>query len=141
VKRHLLVERVGVPLAVTSSGANRHDMRQTAETLDALVITRPDPQLLPQHLCLDLGYDYDDSRQAAEERGYRLHIPARGLDTSCPVQGDPARHPARRWVVERTQAWLHKFRKLLVRYERKTANYLGLVHLACALIVARKLLG
>jgi putative transposase len=135
------VEGKGVPLAVTITGANRPDFEQTAATLDAIVIVRPDPQILQQHLCADNGYDYEPSRAAMTERGYEIHIPVKGLDTTIPPKGDPARHPARRWVVERAHAWLHKFRKILVRYERYAANYLGLIQLACALIVARKLLG
>ena len=141
MKRHLLVEGKGVPLSVTITGANVADMRQTGDVLDATVVVRPDPAHLPQHLCQDRGYDYDASRQAVQERGYVLHIPQRGLDTNIPPEGDPARHPARRWVVERSHAWLHKFRKVLIRYERHACNYLGLVQFACALIVARKLFG
>ena len=148
MKRHLLVEGKGVPLSVTISGANVPDMRQTADVLDGIVVVRPDPALLPQHLCQDKGYDYQASRRAVSERGYTLHIPPKGLDTPVPAKGDPARHPARRWVhasvnvvVERAHGWLHKFRKILVRYERHACNYLGLVQFACALIVARKLLG
>ena len=141
MKRHLLVEGKGVPLAVSITGANVPDLRQTADVLDATVVVRPDPTRLPQHLCQDKGYDHHESRKAAQERGYRLHIPPKGLGTPVPPKGDPARHPARRWVVERAHAWLHKFRKVLVRYERHACNYLGLVQLACALIVARKLLG
>jgi len=47
------------------------------------------------------------------------------------------RHPARRWVVERTSAWHNRFRKLLIRFEKRAENYLGLVHCACALIAYR----
>ena len=141
MKRHLLVEGKGVPLAITITGANVPDMRQTGAVLEAIIVVRPDPALVPQHLCQDKGYDYQASRQEVYERGYQLHIPAKGLDTPVPPQGDPARHPARRWVVERAHGWLHKFRKILVRYERYACNYLGLLQFACALIVARKLLG
>jgi transposase len=141
VKRHLLVEGKGVPLSVVITGANVADMRQTADVLDAIVVVRPDPVDLPQHLCQDKGYDYDASRQQVQERGYTLHIPSKGLDADVPVKGDPARHPARRWVVERAHGWLHNFRKVLIRYERHPGNYLGLVQFACALIVARKLFG
>jgi transposase len=141
VKRHLLVEGKGVPLSLTITGANVPDMRQTAEVLDGIVVVRPDPVLLPQHLCQDKGYDYETSRQAVAERGYTLHLPPKGLDTPLPPKGHPARHPARRWVVERAHGWLHKFRKVLIRYERHAFNYLGLLQFACALIVARKLLG
>ena len=122
-------------------GANVHDQHGVEATLDTLLIARPDPQLLEQHLCTDGNYANPAPRQAVAERGYQQHIPAKGLDTSVPPKGDPARHPARRWVVERAHAWLHKFRKILVRYERYACNYLGLLQLACALIVARKLLG
>ncbi len=45
---------------------------------------------------------------------------------------------ARRWVVERTIAWLSKCRGVLVRYEKKAANYLGFVQLACALLWFRR---
>ena len=141
MKRHLLVEGKGVPLAITITGANVPDMRQTGAVLDAIIVVRPDPTLVPHHLCQDKGYDYQASRQEVNERGYTLHIPPKGLDTPVPAEGDPARHPARRWVVERAHGWLHKFRKILVRYERHACNYLGLLQFACALIVARKLLG
>jgi putative transposase len=49
-------------------------------------------------------------------------------------------HPARRWVVERTNSWDTRFRKLFTRYEKKDKNYLGLVQLANSLIVYRKLI-
>ena len=70
----------------------------------------------------------------------RWHIPVRGLDTPVPDENDPDRHPARRWVVERTIAWLHKFRKVLVRYERIPEHYLALVQFACCLIIYRQIL-
>ena len=57
----------------------------------------------------------------------------RKLDAS----GDK-RYPARRWVVERTLAWLSKCRAVLVRYDKKAANYLGVLQLACALLWFRR---
>lgn len=50
----------------------------------------------------------------------------------------PVTYPARRWVVERTLGWLSKCRALLVRYEKKAANYLGLIKVACILIWYRR---
>lgn len=152
MKRHLLVEGRGVPLAVTVSGANAVDARGAAPTLEAVVVARPDPSELPQHLYVDGAYAKEPCRSELEAQGYRVHVPRKGLGTpgaeehaaEAPAAGEsPAevRHPARRWVVERAHAWLHRFRKLLVRYERYESNYLGLVQFACALIVARKLLG
>ena len=89
-----------MPLAVVLSGANRHDMKKLADLLDAIVIERPDPELVEQHLCLDRGYDYDSCRTQAKTSGYIAHIP----DASLPVPppDDPNRHPPRRWVVSAT---------------------------------------
>ena len=136
-KKNILTDGSGIPLAVTICPANRHDNTQVAGLLDAIVVLRPETA---QHMCADKGYDYDNTRDLLANRGYQVHIPIRGLDTPTPEPGDPDRHPARRWVVERCIAWLHKFRKILVRYERQAENYLGLIQFACCLILYRKLL-
>jgi len=96
-KRHLVPEGAGIPLGTTLSGANRHDMKKAADTLDAIVGERPNPEEQEQHLCADKGYDYPETREEMAERGYQVHIPQRGLDTPTPEPGDPHRHPARRW--------------------------------------------
>lgn len=44
---------------------------------------------------------------------------------------------ARRWVVERTHSWINRFRRLLIRWEKKAENYLGMLELACAYIAFR----
>ncbi len=123
------------------SAANRNDMKLAEATLDSIVASRPTPTLeQPQHLCRDKGFDFPETRQAAEERGYLVHTSMRGTDTPPPPE---QRLPARRWVLERTNSWHNRFRKLRIRYEKKPANYLGLVQFACALIVyrLRKVLG
>lgn len=89
----------------------------------------------PQHLCRDKGFDYPETRAAAEARGYVVHTPEKGVDPPRPPADQ--RFPARRWVIERTNSWHNRFRKLRVRYEKHAANYLGLVHFACCLIVYR----
>lgn len=123
------------------SGANRNDMKLAEAVLDGIVVARPAPTPdAPQHLCRDKAFDFPETRQAAEARGYRVHTPKRGLGAPAP----PARrHPARRWTIERTNSWHNRFRKLKVRYEKHAANYLGLVQLACCLMVyrLRKVLG
>lgn len=125
-----------MPLGVVVSAANRHDMKLAEETLDSVVVARPVPTpAAPQHLCRDKGFDYPETRQAAEARGYVVHTPRRGVDTPAPPPEE--RFPARRWVIERTNSWHNRFRKLKIRYEKKVANYLGLLHFACCLIVYR----
>ena len=136
-KRHLLTEGKGVPLAVVLSGANRHDMKKLADLLDAIVIERPNPEEVQQHLCLDRGYDYDSCRTQASATGYIAHIP----DASLPVPppNDPNRHPPRRWVVEVGHSWFNRFRRLLIRWDKNSECYLGFVCLAASLIITRKL--
>ena len=53
--------------------------------------------------------------------------------------GRPLRRYRRRWKVERLFAWLQNFRRLVVRYERFAENFLGMLHLACCLILLRGL--
>ncbi len=108
-------------------------MKAATATLDNLPIRRPRPTPEhPQHLCLDKGYDYPEIEVALRKRHYVPHMRHRG---ECLPRR--RRHPARRWVVERTGAWHNRFRKLLVRYEKRMENYHALVHFACALIVYR----
>lgn len=136
-KRHLLTDGRGTPLAVTVSGANRHDKKKVEDTLKVLPENRPTPTPEePQHFCADKGYDFPDVRDLVTQWGYTLHIKARGEE-----QAEKARIPgyrARRWVVERTHSWMNRFRKLLIRFEKKVQNFLGLIHLACAFITARR---
>ena len=132
----MLSDRRGVPLGVVVSAANRHDMKRADATLDSVIVAWPAPTPeQPQHLCRDKGFDYPETRAAAEARGYVVHTPRRGLDTPAPPPEQ--RFPARRWVVERTNSWHNRFRKLKIRYEKKAANYLGLIHYACFLMVYR----
>jgi putative transposase len=119
------------------SGANRHDMKKLADLLDAIVV-EPTPTA-PPHLVLDRGYDYEVCREAAVARGYVAHIPPKATEARpLPPPGDPERHPPRRWVVEVGHSWFNRFRRLLVRWEKQAAMYLGFVQLAAILIIYRK---
>ncbi len=135
-KKSVLVEEHGGPLAATIAGANVHDTKLLAETIEAIVIPRPDPETVPQNLCLDKGYDNPTGEAACANARYIPHIRRIGeekLDT-----WGLKTHPARRWVVERTLAWLQKCRALLIRYDKKPTNYRGLIQLACALLWYRR---
>jgi len=133
-KRSLLVDGGGVPLALVVGPANRNDHLLLADTLDGLVVRRPSRPALVQHLCLDLGYDDAGSRHEAARRGHVAHIRGRSEEARGRRSG---RKRARRWVVERTHAWLNRCRRLLVRWERKVANHAAFLHFACALICDR----
>jgi putative transposase len=137
VKRSLVVEADGGPLGITIAGANRHDTKLLAETLEAIVVERPEPTTeRPQHLCLDKGYDNPTGHETVAAYQYIPHIRRIGEEKFDP-HGQKT-YPARRWVVERTLAWLSKCRGLLVRYEKKAINFLGLLQLACALLWMRR---
>jgi putative transposase len=121
---------------VVVDGANRNDFKLARATLESIPIARPAPTAdEPQGLCLDKGYDFQEVRDLLAELGYTAHIRARGEEARA-IERE-AGFKARRWVVERTHSWMNRFRRLLVRWEKKPDNYLGLLHLVCALIAYR----
>ena len=107
----MLTDGAGVPLGLAVDGANRHDKKLVARTLNNLAITRP--AFRKQNMCMDKGYDYPDVRALVDKWGYTAHIVARGeeRDARARVPG----YRARRWVVERTHSWFNRFRRLLIR--------------------------
>ena len=110
-KRSILVDGGGGPLSVVVAGANVHDTKLLAMTLNSIVVERPEAGI--QHLCLDKGYDNPTGHEAVAAHGYQGHIRRIG-EEKLDSQGERS-YPARRWVVERTLAWLSKCRAILVR--------------------------
>lgn len=138
VKKSLLTEADGGPLGIVITGANVHDSQVLAATIEAIVVARPTPtEEEPQNLCLDKAYDNPTCEAAAEQAGYTPHIRRIGEEKRDP-EGEKT-HPARRWVVERTWAWLSRWRGILIRWEKKGENYLAILKLACALLWFRRL--
>lgn len=112
-------------------------MKLLERTLDAIVVERPEPtKSSPQHLCLDKGYDNPTGHAAVAATDYLPHI--RRIGEEKLDAGKRKTRKARRWVVERTLAWLSKCRGLLVRYAKKSSNYLGLIQIACMLLWYRR---
>jgi len=135
-KRHLLTDQRGAPLGLDVTGANRHDSQAVRATLASIPVKRPAAgEAREQHLTADKGYDYPAVRRTIKRRGLVAHIPQR--DGQPPKQRGQRRHKAKRWVVERTHGWTNRYRRLLVRWEKKEANYLALVHFAFALNLYR----
>ena len=130
-KRHLVSDRGGVPLAVVLTAANVHGSKVLEETVDATPpIRKPRrgrPRKRPVKLHADKGYDFPGCREALRRRGIKGRIARRGMDSSEKL----GRH---RWVVERTLAWLARYRRLAVRYERRADIHEGFLHLDCSLI-------
>jgi transposase len=114
------------------SGANTHDKRLVEDTLDNMPFTPPPTDKVKQNMCLDKGYDYKDVRQTLIECGYVPHIVARGEESQ--QKKKTPKYRARRWVCERTHSWMNRFRRILIRWEKKPENYEAMLHLACAYI-------
>jgi transposase len=121
----------GIPLAVVLTAANVHDSRAFEELVDAVgPIKRPGrgrPLRRPEKLHADKGYDFPRCRAVLRRRGIKSRISRRRKDTSERL----GRH---RWVVERTLAWLVRYRRLAVRYERRVDIHEAFLHLGCSLI-------
>ena len=130
-KHHVLVDRQGIPLAVALTAANVHDSRVLESLLDAVEPVRTGrrgrPRRRPEKLHADKGYDYRRCRDACVARGVQHRIARKGVESKAKL----GKH---RWVVERTLAWLARYRRLTVRYERLAELHTAFLDLACALI-------
>ena len=125
-----------MPIGLAVDGANRHDMKLVRATLHGLVVARPEPTAEhPQGMCLDKGYDYPEVRDILVEFGFTAHLRSRGEEAQAIKTA--AGQKVRRWVVERTHSWMNRFRRILVRWEKKPEHYLAFLHFACALIAFR----
>ena len=125
-----MVDREGIPLSVSLSGANRHDSMLFEELLDSIrPIRRPRgrPRKRPERLHADKGYDIPRCRQWLRARGIKCRIARKGVESKERL----GRH---RWVVERTLSWLSKYRRLTIRYERRADIHLAFLRLGCSLI-------
>jgi transposase len=134
-KHHLLVDATGIPLAWSVTGGNRHDVTQLIPLVERVPPVRGKvgrPRRRPDRLTADRGYDSDKHRRELHcrrikpEIAYRQTVHGSGL----------GRH---RWVVERTFAWLHKFKRLLVRYDRRHEIHQAFLALGCCLVCFRRL--
>lgn len=140
-KHSVLVDGEGGPLGAVLAGANVPDQNLLQATIEAMVVERPEPTAeQPQHLCLDATYNNPTGRQAAAAGKKTPHIATEGAKKRQQKRRVRKKgYKSRRWVVERTLAWLCKCRGILVRYDKKEENYLGLIQLACALFWYRRL--
>jgi transposase len=133
-----VIDATGIPLAVGLSAANTHDSQLLEQLVDAVPAIigprgRPGrPRKRPTKLHADKGYDYPTCRRILRRRHITPRIARRSVEPNRRL----GRH---RWKVERSLAWLVANRRLTVRYERRADILTGLLHLACALLCARKL--
>ncbi|MEV6537111.1 IS5 family transposase [Streptomyces sp. NPDC051639] len=132
-KHHLIVDGQGIPLAVSLTGGNRNDVTQLLPLLDKIppVAGRVGrPRRRPDALLADRGYDHDKYRRLLWARGIRPVIAKRGEPHGTGLG-------IFRYVVERTIAWLHGFRRLRIRWERRDDIHEAFLGLAVCLITHR----
>jgi transposase len=132
-KWSLLTDGRGLPLGLVVAGANTNDFKLVQQTFDSVPVKRPKPTRRRRlHLCLDAGYDCQQVRTWAARRGFSLHVRPRRPPARPPKKS--RRKKVRRWVVERSHSFLHRFRRLLVRWEKREDTYLAMLHLAMGIV-------
>ena len=134
-KHHLLVDAGGIPLAWRLTGGNRNDCTQLIPLVERVPPVRGTvgrPRRRPERLTADRAYDHRPQRRALHTRGIKVEIARRKSAHGSGL----GRY---RWVVERTFAWLHQFKRLLVRYERRGDIHEAFLALGCCLVCYRRL--
>jgi len=125
-----VVDREGIPLCVKLTAANVHDSTVFEELLDSIEpIKRPcgRPRKRPKKLHADKAYDDNKCKRTLRKRHIKSRIARKGKESSEKL----GRH---RWIVERTLAWLAKYRRLTMRYERRDDIHEAFLFLGCSLI-------
>ncbi|MGH7179966.1 MAG: IS5 family transposase [Tepidisphaeraceae bacterium] len=135
-KRSLLTDGRGVGTGLAVGGANVNDFKLLRETIQSIPVKRPKPtRQKPQNLCLDKGYDYREVRDLTRAYHFTPHIRSRGEEAKLLKRGRGFK--ARRWVCERTHSWMNRFRRILIRWEKKDENYSAMIHLSLGIIALR----
>jgi transposase len=134
-KHHLLVDASGIPLAWTVTGGNRNDVTQLVPLIERVPPVRGRvgrPRRRPERVTTDRGYDHDKYRRELRRRGIASEIARRQTEHGSGLGRG-------RWVVERTFAWLHQFKRLLVRYDRRHEIHDAFLAIGCCLVCFRRL--
>lgn len=141
----VLVDGRGTPLGAYLDSASPSEISLLEATLRSVSVRRTHrpgrPRRYPDRLIADRGYDSNGVREWLAALGIEPIIPKRSNNTKATHQdGRKLRRYRRRWIAERTNAWLGNFRGLLVRHARLLETYRGFFYMACALITLRVVL-
>jgi transposase len=138
MKVEAVVEANGLPIGVATDGAGVPETVLAGAALADIPAAVPVPDGVP--VVADRGYDSDPLRGQLAGDGFTLVAPHRRKRTKPPTaDGRRLRRYKRRYIVERSFAWLHSYRRVVTRYERRIDLYDGFVHLACAFICLNRL--
>jgi transposase len=126
----------GLPLALHVASASPHETKLVEATLQRRFLRD-----LPTRLIGDRAYDSDGlDERLRQHYGVEMIAPHNPVRTRTLTQdGRALRRYRRRWKIERLFAWLHNYRRIVVRWERKPENFLGMIQLASAIILLRHL--
>lgn len=141
----VLVDGEGTPLGAYLDSASPSEVKLVDKTIATVSVSRKHtpgrPRKRPDRLIGDKGYDSNALRQSLSAQGIEPIVPARANNKKATHQdGRVLRRYRRRWIVERTFAWLGYHRRLVVRYERLLTTYAGFFHIACTLLTLRRVL-
>jgi len=138
VKIMVLVDAKGLPVAVDTAPANPHESKLVQRLFDFMLT-----QDKPQRVIGDKAYDSDELDENLAEQGIELIAPHRKnrKPENVTQDGRPLRRYRRRWTVERTIGWIQHFRRLCIRWEKSTTLFGGFLHLGCALLLLKEVLG
>jgi transposase len=132
----IVADGQGIPLGLLVESASPAEVKLLAPTLDTV------QGGTPERLIADRGYDSNPARTMLVGRGIEPIIPKRENNRKATHQdGRKLRRYGRRWIIERTNAWLQNFRRVATRWEHSVTIYKGLIHMAFALICLRRLFG
>lgn len=137
----VLVDGKGVPLGVHLSPANLAESQLAEETLEQVAVPRRGPgrpRKKPKRIVADKGYDSRKLWEAMKAKGIDFIAPHLSNRTNLYQDGRKLRRYKRRWIIERTNAWLFNYRRLVVRYEHRIEHYRAFLYFACALIALRR---
>jgi transposase len=137
----VVVDGAGVPLGGYLDSASPAEITLLERTLWMIRVPRSGPgrpRSKPERVIGDKAYDSDAHRERLAAQGIELIAPNRS-NRGKTQDGRSLRRYRRRWIVERTISWIGRFRRLVVRYDRDILVYQAFFHLACALIVLRRL--
>jgi transposase len=139
----VVVDGRGLPLGNYLHSASPAEVRLAETTLAAIRVGRSHhagrPRQKPMRVIADKAYDSDPLRKRLRQRGIELICPHKKNRVRPATQdGRALRRYRRRWIVERTNAWLGNFRRLVVRYDRSLTIYGAFFHIACLMIVLRR---
>jgi transposase len=138
VKIMVLVDARGLPVAVHTGSASPHESKLVQQLFDFMLTIK-----MPERVIGDKAYDSDALDEDLDDEGVEMIAPHRAnrLPENATQDGRPLRRYARRWKVERTISWIQNFRRLCIRYEKSTAMFQGFLHLGCALLLLKQVLG